>query len=97
MVARGHNLTDLLTLYPISTLTDLMDAARHNQREQQMLETQGMVVAVLHGLDGAFNKSKGKILKKYQDGLFPKRSDTSTGLSDAATKLLNFFAPRKPK
>ena len=74
-----------------------MEAARHNQREGQMLSVQGVAVGVMHSLDGAFNKGKAKLLKKYQEALFPKRRDKSTGLGDAAQKLLNFFAPRKPK
>jgi hypothetical protein len=93
MVARGHRLYDLLNLYPISTLNAMMIAARHNQCESQMLSTQGVTAAVMHGLDCAFNKAKGKILKKYQDRLFP-RKNKSTGLGDAAQKLLNFFAPK---
>ena len=97
MVSRGHRLHDLLNTYPISTLNGMIEAARHNQREGQMMSTQGMVCAVLHGMDGAFNKGKGKIFKKYQDTMFPRRGDKSTGLGDAAQKLLNFFAPRVPK
>ncbi len=73
-----------------------MEAARHNQREEQMLSVQGLAVAVMHSLDGAFNKGKAKLLKKYQEAMFPKR-DRSTGPGDAATKLLNFFAPRGKK
>ena len=73
-----------------------MEAARHNQREEQMMSVQGLAVAVMHSLDGAFNKGKAKLLKKYQEAMFPKR-DKSSGLGDAATKLLNFFAPRGKK
>ena len=92
MVARGHRLHDLLCVYPISTLNDLTKAARHNQREENVMGMNGVLAAVMHSLDQGFNKGKGKIMKKYMDKLYPRKSKN---IQDASNKLLDFLSPRK--
>jgi len=91
MVARGHKLHDLLCVYPISTLNDLAKAARFNEREAHMMQTNGLLAAVMHSLDQAFNKGKNKIMKSYTNKLYPTKTK---GKEDAADQLLKFFSPK---
>jgi len=93
MVARGHKLYDLLCVYPISTLNDLTKAARENDRDTHVAFTNGVLAAVMHSLDGAFNKGKGKIMKKYMDRMYPTRK--SKDMDDATNKLMKLLTPRK--
>lgn len=91
MVSRGHKLHDLLCVYPMSTLNELSNAARFNQRESHTMATNGFLAAVMHSLDAAFNKGKGKIMKKYMDKMYPSKSRDS---ADAANKLLGLFGTK---
>jgi len=91
MVARGHSLHDLLCTYPISTLNDLVKAARHNERDNYVMNANGVLAAVMHSLDSAFNKGKNKIMKNYMNKMYPSKSK---GVDDAAQALLKLFAPR---
>jgi hypothetical protein len=92
MVSRGHTLHDLVCVYPISTLNDLIKAARHNDRDSAVLATNGVMAAVMQGMDAAFNKGKGKIMKKYMDKMYPSKSK---GSGDAAKQLLNLFGTKQ--
>lgn len=93
MVARGHKLHDLLCVYPISTLNDLTSAARENDRDSHVALTNGVLSAVMQSLDSAFNKGKGKIMKKYMDRMYPTKR--SKDMEDATNKLMKLLAPRK--
>ena len=93
MVARGHKLYDLLCVYPISTLNDLTLAARENDRDTHVALTNGVLSAVMQSLDSAFNKGKGKIMKKYMDKMYPTKK--SQDMEDATGKLMKLLAPRK--
>ena len=93
MVVRGHSLHDLLCVYPISTLNDLTTAARENHRDDHVASTNGILSAVMQSLDSAFNKGKGKIMKKYMDRMYPAKK--SMGIEDATNKLMKLLAPRK--
>ena len=93
MVARGHNLHHLLCVYPISTLNDLTSAARENHRDDHVASTNGILSAVMQSLDSAFNKGKGKIMKKYMDRMYPTKK--SKDMDDATNKLMKLLTPRK--
>lgn len=93
MVARGHKLHDLLNVYPISTLNDLTTAARENHRDDHVASTNGVLSAVMQSLDSAFNKGKGKIMKKYMDKMYPVKR--SKNMDDATDQLMKLLAPRK--
>jgi hypothetical protein len=93
MVARGHTLHDLLCVYPISTLNDLTKAARENDRDTHVNLTNGVLSAVLQSLDSAFNKGKGKIMKKYMDRMYPVKR--SKNMDDATDQLMKLLTPRK--
>lgn len=93
MVVRGHTLHNLLCVYPISTLNDLITAARDNYRDNHVALTNGVLSAVMQSLDSAFNKGKGKIMKKYMDRMYPVRK--SQDIDDATNKLMKLLAPRK--
>ncbi|MHC4708681.1 MAG: hypothetical protein ACYS8I_16555 [Planctomycetota bacterium] len=86
MVARGHSLHDLLCVYPISTLNDLTKAARENDRDFHVAQTNGVLSAVMQSLDSAFNKGKGKIMKKYMDRMYPVKR--SKNMDDATNQLM---------
>lgn len=55
------------------------------------MATNGFLAAVMHSLDAAFNKGKGKIMKKYMDKMYPSKSRDS---ADAANKLLGLFGTK---
>jgi hypothetical protein len=55
------------------------------------MNTNGVLAAVMHSMDSAFNKGKNKIMKNYMNKMYPSKS---TGTHDAAEKLLKLFAPR---
>jgi hypothetical protein len=93
MTARGHKLHDLLCVYPISTLNDMTAAARENDRDSHVAQTNGVLSAVMQSLDSAFNKGKGKIMKKYMDRMYPTKK--SKDMEDATNKLMKLLAPRK--
>jgi hypothetical protein len=93
MVARGHTLHDLLCVYPISTLNDLTSAARENHRDEHVASTNGVLSAVMQSLDSAFNKGKGKVMKKYMDRMYPVKR--SKNMDDATGQLMKLFKPRK--
>lgn len=93
MICRGHTLHDLLCVYPISTLNDLTKAARENDRDAHVAQTNGVLSAVMQSLDSAFNKGKGKIMKKYLDRMYPAKK--SKDIDDATDKLMKLLAPRK--
>lgn len=92
MVSRGHTLHNLLCVYPITTLNDLITGARHNERENYVMTTNGVLTAVLQGLDASFNKGKSNVMKKYMNKMYPSKSK---GTGDAANKLLDLFGARK--
>lgn len=60
----------------MSTVRDLVKAADKNRRLDLVVSTQSTSVAVLHGLDQAFNKGKAKILSKYQRALMASDKKT---------------------
>jgi hypothetical protein len=93
MVARGHSLRDLLCVYPISTLNDLTASARENHRDNHVASTNGILSAVMQSLDSAFNKGKGKIMKKYMDRMYPVKR--SKNMEDATNQLMKLLTPRK--
>jgi hypothetical protein len=55
------------------------------------MQTNGVLAAVMQSMDSAFNKGKGKIMKKYMDKMYPVRSK-DTG--EAAGKLLKLFGAK---
>jgi len=77
----------------------MMKAAGHNMRHAFLHETQGVTTAVLHGLDCAFNKGKGKFIDTYTDNLFPNqkktRKVTAQGYEHAEDTLLSLMQPSK--
>jgi hypothetical protein len=94
MVARGHRLHTLLNEYPRSTLKAMIKAAAHNRREEVAIDTQGTATSVLHGMDCAFNKGKGKLLSKFMKSLFKKdKREKTKDIADVEDKLFGFFAP----
>jgi hypothetical protein len=47
----------------------------------------------MQSLDSAFNKGKGKIMKKYMDRMYPVKR--SKNMDDATDQLMKLLAPRK--
>ena len=92
-MCRGHKLHDLLCVYPISTLNDLTSAARENDRDAHVTNTNGVLAAVMQALDSAFNKGRGKVMKKFMDRMYPTKK--SKNMDDATDQLMKLLTPRK--
>lgn len=90
LCSRGHDLTRLITEYPISVVKSLIDAAQWNQRVDLFLQAQAVMIGVSSSLDSAFGKGRGKILEKFHKTLF-KEVKKSKNVDDAANKILGAF------
>lgn len=71
-------------------MRDLIKAADKNRRTDIVVEVQGVAVAVIHGLDSAFNKGKAKILQKYIKAL-TKPPKKSKDVKQAGNQLLSLI------
>lgn len=94
--SRGHDLHRLINEYPISTVRALASATAWNKKVEMYLHAQSTTAAVMHSLDNAFNKGKGKVLPKFHDALLkPKKK--SKDIDHAQDMLSNVFGGPRTK
>lgn len=69
MCSRGHNLIDVLSVYPISTVDVLVRAAHSNRITDSMTGASVAAVGAVHAIEAGFSGKQPQALKKYNSNL----------------------------
>lgn len=68
-MSRGHKLHDLLTVYPLSTVTELAKAAQINRIYDAMASANQVAVGAVHAIEAGFSGKTPKVLSKYMESM----------------------------
>lgn len=94
LASRGHSLSDLLGVYPISTVTTLAKAAQINRTYDTMSFANAVAVGAVHAVEAGFSGKQPRALRSYMDrmqGQVTKITAKNQGQNADAQALLAGF------